>query len=532
MALIKLGAMFDEISGKVGGQSISNRGATTVISNITHTNKTPTIKQSKQRALTAALSNSWQFLTTVQQDSFKSAAVNYTYTNRVGQTVTRNGFQTYCFINQNLSIIGKSWLSSAPAYVPVTEPKINLVDISSGNFEIQSNNASSTYLYALFAAPNLSAGSSNAISKMKFCGYITAASLNAGYDVIADIESVYGALSFPNTISIIIDPINQTTGNRLQEVTEIYNEEKPMILEVTVANGDTITIPFAAGGTFSGTVDFGNGVSRSFSAYNDANLTETYTNGGTYLITLSGTFTRFNVNNGAFKAYFTNILQFGTNEFNILSFYGSNQLTVVTPNDTPSFSAAASLINCFYQLTSIVSFANLEKWDVSNVRTWNLTFYGSLLGALDLRNFIFSSATSLLRTFYQTSFILDFSNSDLSLVTTFFETFRYFNGTIYNLDTIDIKQSGAVNVSGMLRDSNIDVDAGAWVISNITNFTNWSSSGSLSNSNWDNCLNGWAAQATIPIGIVISVNATHTAASAAAYTTLTTTYSWTINEGV
>lgn len=553
MAIFKLGAMFDAISGKVGGQSLCNYSQQQILRNITYTNKTPTPKQSTQRAFTSYLANSWRFLTQAQRDGWDATATNYTYENRVGDTITRNGYQTFCFCNQNLNLIEQSLISTAPAYVPVTEPKINIIDISSGNFEIQSNNASSDYLYALFGIANLSPGEKAQLGKMRFIGYITSAQLTAGYDVISDLESIFGTLSFPNKMAITVDPINQTTGNRKQFIEIIQNVDTPMILELTLSASASVTIPFISGGTYSGSITWGDGTVTTFSAYNSAGCSHTFADGGTYNVVINGQFPQFMVSAGSFANYLSNVFQFGSNIFTNLNFQGCTLLSTVNCSDAPSFTASLTLNNLFFNCTNLTFWNQLNTWDVSLVTSLSSSFRNTLLDQ-DLSYWDVSNVTQLLGTFRNTVFTTGLSTWVASSCISFTDCFRdgTFNAPIPNLVT-----STATGLGSMFRDNTaFNQDLSNWDVSSVTSFANtfrqcssisqdlsswdiqsatsmlvFASGCSFTNSQWDNMLIAWAGLATPPSGITISINATHTATANTAYTTLTTTYSWTINEG-
>jgi len=532
MALFKLGAMFSAISGKVGGQSMANYGSFQVLKNITFTNKTPSPKQSTQRMLTAYLTNNWRQLTTAQQQGWSATASNYTYVNRVGDTITRNGYQTYCFCNQNLALISGTLIDTAPAYIPVVEPKINIVDISSGNFEIDSNNSSSDYLYALFGVANLSNGQTAQKGLMRFLGTITSAQLAAGYDVIADLETVFGALSFPNKIGITIDPINQTTGNRNQFATIIENIDLPMIIEITVSDGDTFTVPFTSGGVYSGSIDYGDGNVKTFSAYNSSGCSNTYTLGGVYNVLIYGIFPKFQVNNGASRLYLTDIIQFGTNEFKYLNFYNSELLVNVSCADTPNMRTTGNLQSLFRDTASILSFNNIENWDTSKVATFTDCFRGALNFSADLSLWSGASAASLQKFGNNAdSLSFDINNLLTSAVTNCNEAFSAndaFNGDVSAVDCSSVTNFNSMFLNATLFNQSL----ASWDISAATNMTSMLGNTSMSDANWDATLNAWAALPTPPSSITISCKATHTAAANAAYTTLTTTYSWTITEGV
>lgn len=224
MALIKLGGFITQLSGKIGGQTISNRGSQTTIRNIVHTNKTPTPKQSVQRYQTARIVNRYLFLSDIQKNAWATASADYEYINRVGDTMTRTAFGTFCFLNQNLSLIGQAIRNSPPLYVPAVSPTITIDNYGSSSLDISSSDADSIYTYALYAVANLSAGATGQRGKMRFCGTISESDLTAGINIIPQIENVFGPLSMPNNIGFFISAINTDTGNRTQNET-IYTQE-------------------------------------------------------------------------------------------------------------------------------------------------------------------------------------------------------------------------------------------------------------------------------------------------------------------
>jgi hypothetical protein len=554
MAIVKLGGIVTEISGKIGGQSFSNYGSFATLKNITQRNTLPSSKQARQRFITGQISGSWAQLTQAQRDGWETASVNYTWYNKIGVEVTRNGFQTFNFLNQNLTLIGIAPNVNAPAYVPVTQPKINIIDISSGNFEIQSNNSSATYLYALFAAPNLPNGVSYAQNRMKYCGTITSAQLNAGYDVIADIEAVFGNLAFPNKISIIIDPINQTTGNRSQYVTEILNIDTPMIIEVTVADGNSITIPFASGGTYAGTVDFGDGTVNIFSAFNSAGLTHVYVNGGVYLVTISGAFPRFYVNNGAFKNYLSDIIQFGSNSYVQLNFYGCTKFTDLSCTDTPDLHLCTSLQQSFRSCSNLATVNNINFWDVKTITNYLECFRLSKFND-ELSNWDVANATNFSNMFNSSLFNKYIGGWNVGNVTNFAAMFF---GTPFNQDITGWDISSATLISQMFQQAGqFNQNVGVWDVSGVTDFSqfirsasafnqslaNWDiraaatmlefgRSCNMSVANWNATLIAWDALINPPLNINMTMKPVATGAGLAAKNDLIATWGWTITQGV
>ena len=403
MALLRLGALVTGMSGKIGGQSIANYRGFTTIKNIVQPSRIPTAKQSIQRNILGFISNLWQFITTVQRGGWENASSDYTYVNSVGDVITRNGYQTFSFCNQNLKVIDIPRINDAPIFIPVAEPKINVINISTGNFEIGSNNASSDYLYAIFGVANLSFGQSAQTGLLRFLTHITAAQLNAGYDVVSDLKNVFGSFSFPNKLAVTIDPINLSTGNRKQFVEIIENINVPMSIEIDVTDGETITIPFAFGGTFLGSVNFADGNTLPFVSWNDANLTHTYTLGGTYVILIFGVFAKFVVNNGDFKSVLTNVFQFGNNPFTTLNFHGCLKIIDLSPVDTPTLSGGLSIVGLFRDCSNLNSVLNIEFWDITGQTSLSVAFRNTNLNQ-SLDNWNMESITNMGSTFGSTPY--------------------------------------------------------------------------------------------------------------------------------
>ena len=554
MAIFKLGAMFDAISGKVGGQSLANYPQQQILRNITQTNKFATPKQSKKRAFTAYLANSWRQLTTAQQQGWSATAVNYTYVNRVGDTITRNGYQTFSFCNQNLNLIEIPTIQNAPAYVPVTEPKINIIDISSGNFEIQSNNSSSTYLYALFGVANLSPGQAPQLGMMRYIGEITSAQLAAGYDVVSDLEDVFGTLTFPNKMAITVDPINQTTGNRNQFATIIENVETPMILTLVVPSSTSVTIPFGSGGTYNGSIDWGDGTTTTFLTYNAAGCTHTYTLAGTYYVLIYGAFPRFYVNNGTFKSYLTNILQFGSNPFVILNFHGCALLTAVTPSDTPNLSSCTTLTRLFSVCSLMTSVNNINEWDTSTITIMSYCFSSTLFNQ-SLSNWDVSLVTNMDSLFDTSSFNQSLATWNAPLVTSLAAFIRSSlfnsplptfgaakitslnsfanNNDVFNQDVSAIDVSVCTNFAFVFNSCNaFNQSLAAWNVGAGTSFGSFApGTVAWSVANWNATLVAWNALPSLQMTQSMSVRPTATGTGATARTNIIATYGWTISQG-
>lgn len=532
MALIQLGAFITQLSGKIGGQSISNRGNSTTIRNITQPSPSATVLQSFQRSLTSQISNSWQFLTQVQRDAWTATAVNYTYVNRVGQTITRNGYQTFCFCNQNLFLAGIPFIQNAPTYIPVTVPKYNVIDVSSGVFEIQSNNSTSAYLYAVFAQVNISQGATAQSSSMRFVGLITSAELLAGIDLVPMLESYFGTLTFPNKIGVIIDPINQTTGNRKQFVDIIENVSLPMIFEIFLSAAASVTIPFTVGGTFNGTVNFGDGTINSFTAWNSAGLTRAYASGGTKTIIIEGVFPRFQVASGAMTTQFSKLKQFGTNRFQALNFAGCLTADFSSVTDTPSFVATATLFRLFSTCSQSLVVNRLSEWDTSEVVNMSESFYNIKLVDIPVQLWNVSKVNTFSNMFYTcNNFVADITGwtflNGANLSRMLFQCAKFNqNISVWNVSQI-------ANFERTLYRCNLfNHSLAAWDIRNATNMSAMLETTLMSQANWNATLIAWNALVNPPAGIAITCKAVANGAGLVAKNNLVATWGWTITEGI
>jgi hypothetical protein len=388
---------------------------------------------------------------------------------------------------------------------------------------------------------------------MKYCGTITSAQLNAGYDVIADIEAVFGTLAFPNKISIIIDPINQTTGNRSQYVTEILNIDTPMIIEVTVADGNSVTIPFVAGGTYLGSVDYGDGTVNTFNAWNSAGLTHTYVNGGVYGITITGAFPKFAVAGGAFKTYLSDIKQFGSNRLTRINFNGSTLLINVSCSDTPSLVAGPAIQNLFKDCTGMLSFNNIEYWDVSNQTSLlsflqgtnispNLNAWG--VGLVTTMELAFESATcnpsiedwrpvslQSLKTTWNNNPVAtpDLSAWVCNNLTTLERMAQ--SALIFNTNLNGFNPDGVANFFRAFLNTDMDFDFSGWDIRNATTMNEFLKGANMSVENWNATLIAWNALVNPPVGINMFCNVNPTGAGITARDNLIATWGWTFNVG-
>jgi len=248
---------------------------------------------------------------------------------------------------------------------------------------------------------------------------------------------------------------------------------------------DTVVLPLLSGGTYSGTIDWGDGDTSPLSY---ANRQHTYLSGGTYTITISGnTLQGWRFNNGGDKAKITDVSNWGTFELvDSEAFYGCANL-IVTATDSPK--SISTLKNTFANCTTTSS-PDLSAWDTSSVT--------------DAQGFLYFS-----------NWNADVEAWDVSSITTFY---------------------------GFGWSSNLDRNLGDWNIANATSFYFFLRAAAFSTENYDATLIGWEAnlQAAYPggVGYPATINIdfggsqfTLGGAGETAKNSLILNFGWTISDG-
>ena len=259
-------------------------------------------------------------------------------------------------------------------------------------------------------------------------------------------------------------------------------------VDTTISGGSTSNqyqLPLSGAGTTNILVEWGDGSTDTITSTSQAEKLHTYSSSGIYTITITGTLETFVVNNYGDRSKIKKVLNWGNGDGLTLAssgggfFYGASNLTC-TATDQPAITTA-NFQQLFRTAFSIVS---------------------------GVGNFDVSSITSLLFGFYRASnFNEDLSNWNVSGVTNFSYCFE--------------------------RCFDLDQNFASWDMSSATSVTRMFKSCTLSVSNYDATLIGWAAQS---LNSNLSVDfgfSTYTAGGAAetARNTLINTYNWTIVDG-
>jgi hypothetical protein len=204
---------------------------------------------------------------------------------------------------------------------------------------------------------------------------------------------------------------------------------------------DQISLPLEASGTYSFTVDWGDGATDNITTWNQPETTHTYPSSGIYSVRITGIIDGFSFNNSGDKDKIISVDECGILKIGNSGgyFLGCSNLDwkAVDPLDlsgTTNFTSAFSGISavsgsmnlfntstitnmqgCFFNSSAN---PDVSKWNVSNVTNFTSTFSAMPNFNNSLDSWVTSSAISMLNMFKSsTIFNQDISNFDFSSVT-------------------------------------------------------------------------------------------------------------------
>ena len=219
MALIKLGALVTQISGKVGGQTFGTGPSGSYLKNSGTPRKAITLLQQSKMQRMSTSAQAWRSLTDEQREVYRSASSSYPYLNRVGETKYLSGFAIFTKLRNNLLNIG---VTPTPEPLPLFSfPPLIGASLSeaAGVFTISTtsgNDVAATY--RLFCSRPASQGVTNGYQNKYFIQNVTYTELGAGLDVTESLEAKFGALPDGSRMYWRLDGINTSNGQTLKNM--------------------------------------------------------------------------------------------------------------------------------------------------------------------------------------------------------------------------------------------------------------------------------------------------------------------------
>jgi len=212
MAILKMGAIVTQISGKVGGQTFGIGKNGQYLKNTGSYINAKTPKRTGVNSLLIAVTSSWRNLTNTERASWSAATVNFPYTNRLGQTVFYSGFNLYTKFNVNRLLVKQPLLLNPPTPITLSTPSGFTMVPTTTTFVIQGSVTSQNNQYLIYCTPSLSAGVGKNKSQLRLIDTITPTQLINGWELINAYNFVFGSTIANQKIFLEIKTINLPTG--------------------------------------------------------------------------------------------------------------------------------------------------------------------------------------------------------------------------------------------------------------------------------------------------------------------------------
>lgn len=220
MALIKLTAIVDNISGKLNGTVFAkNKGGNYMRSKSKPSNP-KTAAQMAVRATFGSISSAWKNLTESARSAWRESASSFPYINRLGDSKILSGFALHQKLNTNLDLIGESALTFPP------EPK-SPVNFSSLTVSARFDKTADEHLLGImapqssvegdsktliYATPPLSHGVENFENRLRLIGVDPSSAFTGSYNANDKYVAVFGELPVGAKVGIKLQNISSVSG--------------------------------------------------------------------------------------------------------------------------------------------------------------------------------------------------------------------------------------------------------------------------------------------------------------------------------
>lgn len=218
MALIKLTAIVDNISGKLNGTVFAkNKGGHYMRSKSKPSNP-KTSWQVAVRARFGAIAQLWGALTQAQRNAWNAMASEFPYINRLGDSKILSGFALHQKLNTNLAVIGKPAISSPPE--PISPNGVIRIELDAnsaeeefivtGEFTQGALAVPSTVV--VMATPPLRDGVSNFDTQLREIGTAAEGDVRTGVDISDMYAARFGKIDRGQKIGVSVHSIADGSG--------------------------------------------------------------------------------------------------------------------------------------------------------------------------------------------------------------------------------------------------------------------------------------------------------------------------------
>jgi surface protein len=198
--------------------------------------------------------------------------------------------------------------------------------------------------------------------------------------------------------------ISLTSPTPTPTITSTVTPTQPEKAFISIWSGSSVTLPYNAIGTYTGTIDWGDG---SVSANTFANRTHAYSGNGPWTITITGTITGWATGSAPTESNKLLEIKQWNNVRNVFgqaaSFSGCSNLVLTGVTDTYNFSGITNTQTMFTNCNSITTINNISSWSVSGVTNMGNMFNGCINFNDNITTWDVSNVTSLSNMLYSAS---------------------------------------------------------------------------------------------------------------------------------
>jgi len=230
-----------------------------------------------------------------------------------------------------------------------------------------------------------------------------------------------------------------------------------------------VKLPLESVGTYNFYVDWGDDTNDIITAWDQAEVTHTYSSEGIYTINISGTIKGFRFNDAGDKLKLLDISNWGGLNLGNSGdyFYGTTNLRNITATDALNLSGTTTFAGAFW--SSGIQYApSMALWDTSQVTDMTGMFDSAVSFNQDIGNWDTSQVTDMSGMFSNAaSFNQDIGNWDTSQVTDM--SWMFFHAASFNQDIGNWDTSQVTDMSYMFRSAvSFNKDIGNWDTSQVT----------------------------------------------------------------
>jgi surface protein len=233
-----------------------------------------------------------------------------------------------------------------------------------------------------------------------------------------------------------------------------------------------VKLPLVSSGTYGFVVQWGDGTSDTITTWSQSETTHTYSNIGTYTVTITGVIAGWKFNNTLDRLKLMSIQSFGSLNLGNLDscFYGCVNLNLTTVSDVLNLTGTTILINLFRGCSALTTVNKINEWNVSNITSMDLTFDGCTNFNQNIGSWNVSNVTSMIAMFRNVK--TNFSSTNIGswnvLNVTVMEAM--FSGcTNFNQNISSWNVSKVTSMYFTFNDcTNFNQNIGSWDVSNVT----------------------------------------------------------------